>query len=146
MIIILTRIELLYSFPVFKMQERHNILFQTIGYLDEEQDALVRGYRLLFGSFAIVIIGSCLEAWFFWLYNGSCHPFAKILKDPLDENKCKFSTSVRPKPNIRPKFSAKSAENFGRKFRPTCRIFGQVIKRKKLAKFNHFQQEFYKNM
>ena len=36
--------------------------------------------------------------------------------------------SVRPKPNIRPKFSARSAEIFGRKFRPTCRIFGQVKK------------------
>ena len=93
--IILTRIELLYSFPVYKMQERNDILSQTIGYLDEEQDTLVRGYCLLFGSFAAVIVGSCLEAWFFWLYNGSCHPFANILKDPLDEDKCKFSTLIR---------------------------------------------------
>ena len=77
------------------MQERNDILSQTIGYLDEEQDTLVRGYCLLFGSFAAVIVGSCLEAWFFWLYNGSCHPFANILKDPLDENKCKFSTLIR---------------------------------------------------
>ena len=34
--------------------------------------------------------------------------------------------SVRPKPNVRPKFSAKLAEIFGRKFRPACRIFGHV--------------------
>ena len=39
-----------------------------------------------------------------------------------------FFYSVRPKPNIRLKFSARSAEIFGRKFRPTCRIFGQVKK------------------
>ena len=40
-------------------------------------------------------------------------------------------SSVRPKPNIRPKISAKSAEIFARKFRPTCRTFGQVTKREK---------------
>ena len=47
--------------------------------------------------------------------------------------------SVRPKPNIRPKFSAKLAEIFGRKFRPTCRIFGQVKKREKCGKILVFQ-------
>ena len=92
MTIILTKIELLYSFPVYKMQERNDILSQTIGYLDEEQDTLVRGYCLLFGSFAAVIVGSCLEAWFFWLYNGSCHPFANILKGYSNEDKCKLMT------------------------------------------------------
>ena len=66
------------------MQERNDILSQTIGYLDEEQDTLVKGYCLLFGSFAGVVIGSCLEAWFFCLYNGTWHPFANILKDPVN--------------------------------------------------------------
>ena len=27
---------------------------------------------------------------FFWMYNGSCHPFANILKDYSDEDKCKL--------------------------------------------------------
>ena len=77
------------------MQERHNILNQTIGYLPKEQEALDNGYYLLIGSFAFMIFGSILQAWFFWLYNGLCHPFANILKDPLDEDKCKFSTLIR---------------------------------------------------
>ena len=47
--------------------------------------------------------------------------------------------SVRPKPNIRPKFSAKLAEIFCRNFRPTCRTFGQVKNVKIGAKFNLFQ-------
>ena len=45
---------------------------------------------------------------------------------------------MRPKPNIRPKFSARSAEIFGRKFRPTCRIFGQVKKCENRTKFGFF--------
>ena len=65
------------------MQERHNILNQTIGYLPKEQEALDNGYYLLIGSFAFVIVGSVLQAWFFWLYNGTWHPFANILKDPV---------------------------------------------------------------
>ena len=71
------------------MQERHDVLSQTIGFLKEEQEALNRGYYLFFGSLALIIFGSLLEAWFFWLYNGSWHPFANILKDPSDANKCK---------------------------------------------------------
>ena len=79
------------------MQNRHDILLQTIGCLKEEQDALEKGYFLLLGSFILVVIGSLLEAWFFWLYNGSWHPFNKILKDPSKSNtaKCKiFKTGL----------------------------------------------------
>ena len=72
---------------VFKMQERHDILSQTIGYHKEEQEALDRGYYLLYGSFTFIIIGSLLEIWFFWIYNGPWHPFANILKDQLCVNK-----------------------------------------------------------
>ena len=64
------------------MTERHNILTQTIGYHKEEQDALNSGYYLLIGSSVLVIVGSFLVAWFFWLYNGPLHPFANILKGP----------------------------------------------------------------
>ena len=64
------------------MQERHSILKMTIGYLDEEQEALDRGYRLMVGSFLCILVGSLLEFYFLHLYNGSCHPFSNILKDP----------------------------------------------------------------
>ena len=72
------------------MQERHNILARTIGYRDEEQEALDTGYLLLYASFSLIFVGTLLEILFFWMYNGSCHPFANILKDYSDEEKCKF--------------------------------------------------------
>ena len=72
------------------MQERHNILARTIGYLDEEQEALKRGYLILYGSFIMIFVGTLFEILFFWMYNGSCHPFANILKDYSDEDKCKL--------------------------------------------------------
>ena len=63
------------------MQERHDILSRTIGYLDKEQEALDTGYLLLICSFSIMIVGSLLQVLFFWLYNGKFHPFANILLD-----------------------------------------------------------------
>ena len=60
------------------------------------QEALNRGYILFSGSLALIIFGSLLEAWFFWLYNGSWHPFANILKDPSDAKKCKKLCWVGP--------------------------------------------------
>ena len=72
------------------MQERHDVLARTIGYLDEEQEALETGYLLLYASFSLIFVGTLLEILFFWMYNGSCHPFANILKDYSDEDKCKF--------------------------------------------------------
>ena len=67
------------------MQERHNILAKTIGYLDEEQEALERAYYLLFASFTVLINGSVMEFLFFFLYNGIFHPFVNILKYPESE-------------------------------------------------------------
>ena len=61
------------------MQERHDILSRTIGYLDEEQDALDRGYTLLICSTVTIVVGSPLQILFFYLYNGPFHPFANIL-------------------------------------------------------------------
>ena len=63
------------------MQERHDILSKTIGYLDKEQEALDGGYILMNCSFSIMIVGSLLQVLFFWLYNGKFHPFANILLD-----------------------------------------------------------------
>ena len=64
------------------MKERHDILERTIGYLDPEQEALDQGILMLKISFPIIIIGCVLEAIFFYLYNGPCHPFSNILKSP----------------------------------------------------------------
>ena len=64
------------------MQERHNLLAISIGYLDMEQKALANGYWILFSALAFLIVGTFLELKFFQLYNGTFHPFANILKDP----------------------------------------------------------------
>ena len=63
------------------MQERHDVLSRTIGYLDEEQEALDRGYLLIICSTVIMVVGSLLQILFFYLYNGPFHPFANILID-----------------------------------------------------------------
>ena len=76
----------MYSILVYKMQERHNVLERTIGYLDEEQEALDRGYFLLIGSAITVIVGSLLQILFFYLYNGKFHPFTNILVDETEGN------------------------------------------------------------
>ena len=69
------------------MQERHDILSRTIGYLDEEQEALDRGYLLLICSTAVIIVGSLLQILFFYLYNRIFHPFANILVDDNEGEK-----------------------------------------------------------
>ena len=63
------------------MQERHDILTRTIGYLDEEQEALDTGYLLIICSTVTMAVGSLLQILFFYLYNGPFHPFANILVD-----------------------------------------------------------------
>ena len=67
------------------MQERHDLLARSIGYLDMEQEALDNGYRIFFSALAFLIAGTLLELKFFQLYNGSFHPFANILKNPGSE-------------------------------------------------------------
>ena len=73
-----------FFFLVYKMQERHDILTRTIGYLDEEQEALNRGYLLLLSSTYTMVVGSLLQILFFYLYNGPFHPFANILVDETE--------------------------------------------------------------
>ena len=75
------------------MQERHDILSRTIGYLDEEQEALDRGYLLLIGSTITMVVGSLLQILFFYLYNGPFHPFANILVDETEGKESIFSLS-----------------------------------------------------
>ena len=76
-------------FTVFKMQERHDILSRTIGYFDEEQEAMDTGNMLLICSTITMIVGSLLQIIFFYLYNGPFHPFANILVDET-EGKSQF--------------------------------------------------------
>ena len=66
------------------MQERHDILSRTIGYLDEEQEAMDTGIKLLISSTVTVVVGSLLQILFFYLYNGPFHPFANILVDETE--------------------------------------------------------------
>ena len=73
----------MFLFTVFKMQERHDILSRTIGYFEEEQIALDRGYLLLISSTVLMIFGSLFQLLFFYLYNGPFHPFADILVDDI---------------------------------------------------------------
>ena len=58
-----------------------------------EQEALIKGYKLLFCTLAFLLVGTFLELKFFQLYNGPFHPFANILKSPeLEERKLDFLT------------------------------------------------------
>ena len=66
------------------MQERHDILSRTIGYLDEEQEAMDTANMLLIGSTVTIVVGSLLQILFFYLYNGPFHPFASILVDETE--------------------------------------------------------------
>ena len=76
------------------MQERHDVLSRTIGYLDEEQEALDRGYLLLVGSTVTMVVGSLLQILFFYLYNGPYHPFANILVDETEGKESIFSLAI----------------------------------------------------
>ena len=66
------------------MQQRHDILSRTIGYLDEEQEALERGYLILICSTVTMLLGGLLQILFFYLYNGPYHPLANILIDDTE--------------------------------------------------------------
>ena len=72
------------SISVYKMQEWHDVLSRTIGYLDEEQEALDRGYMLLICSTVTMAVVSLLQTVFFFLYNSKLHPFANILVDETE--------------------------------------------------------------
>ena len=75
------------------MQERHDILSRTIGYLDKEQEAMDTGNMLLISSTVTIIVGSLLQIIFFYLYNGKFHPFANILVDETEGKESIFSFS-----------------------------------------------------
>ena len=67
------------------MHSRHEVLFETIGYLDEEKHALDNGFLILCFSFSYIGFGAIAETILFSLYNSKFHPFASILQDDLAE-------------------------------------------------------------
>ena len=67
------------------MQERHDLLWKTIGYRQEEEEAMARGILVRNLSLAAILIGCAMEIMFFSLYNGTFHPLANILKDDTNE-------------------------------------------------------------
>ena len=67
-------------FPAIKITERHNILYETIGYLPEEQEAYVKVWYIAGISLGCVIVCTVIEAGLFLLYNEKFHPFKNIIK------------------------------------------------------------------
>ena len=64
-----------------KISERQGILYETIGYLEEESLATVKVWTIAGLSLYFVIIFTLVEAWLFILYNNKYHPFKHILLD-----------------------------------------------------------------
>ena len=69
-----------------KISERQGILYETIGYLEEESLATVKVWTIAGLSLFFVIIFTVIEAWLFILYNNKYHPFNNILLD-IDSKK-----------------------------------------------------------
>ena len=66
---------------VYKIQERHTILMESIGYLDVEEYALQKAIKIRNYSLIYVFVGTVLELGFYSLYNTVLHPFSNILKN-----------------------------------------------------------------
>ena len=66
---------------VYKIQERHTILMESIGYLDVEEYALQKAIKIRNYSLVYIFMGAVLELGFYSLYNTVLHPFSNILKN-----------------------------------------------------------------
>jgi hypothetical protein len=64
-----------------KISERQGLLYETIGYLEEESLATVKVWMIAGLSLFFVIIFTLVEALLFILYNNKYHPFKNILLD-----------------------------------------------------------------
>ena len=62
-----------------KITTRHNILYESIGYLPEEQESFINVWLLAGISMFCVILFTLFEAILFILYNEKYHPFANII-------------------------------------------------------------------
>ena len=61
------------------VERRHEFLWNSFGYLDDEEDALFTIRYLCLGSFIALVLGTILQWLFFSLYNEKYHPFKDIL-------------------------------------------------------------------
>ena len=75
---------------------RHDFLWNSIGYLKEEQEAVDTITILIGFSFGYMIIGHVLQAYFFYLYNQKFHPFADILQNDYNTNMVQQELSIIP--------------------------------------------------
>ena len=66
------------------MERRHDFLWNSFGYLDDEEDALFTVRYLCLGSFIAMVLGTILQWLFFSFYNEKYHPFKDILVDKPD--------------------------------------------------------------
>ena len=64
-----------------KISERHVILYETIGYLPEEQTSYENVWIIAGVSLAFVTCGTILEAFLYMIYNERVHPFKNIIID-----------------------------------------------------------------
>ena len=74
-------------FTAIKISERHDILYETIGYLPEEQTSYEQVWIIANSSLVFVIIGTILEAILFVIYNEKVHPFKNIIIDFITAEK-----------------------------------------------------------
>ena len=81
-----------------KISERQGILYETIGYLEEESLATVKVWTIAGLSLFFVIVFTVVEAGLFILYNNKYHPFKNILHDM--ENKENKENDINDDRNI----------------------------------------------
>ena len=94
-----------------KISERHVILYETIGYLPEEQTSYENVWIIAGVSLAFVTCGTILEAFLYMIYNERVHPFKNIIIDlrttekltvqniSMNDLKCSSPDNVRKKEN-----------------------------------------------
>ena len=75
------------------MKERHQFLYDSIGFHKEESEAMETVSHMVSGCTAFIFFGLYFEAYFFCLYNSKFHPFAQILdmsEEPEGKKSVKF--------------------------------------------------------
>ena len=68
-------------FSAMKISERHNILYNTVGYLPEEQTAYVNVWIIAGIAIPLLILSTILEVFLSITYNETVHPFRNIVVD-----------------------------------------------------------------
>ena len=72
-----------------KIYVRHQLLLQTIGPLEMEEEAIETAF-LFFLCIPIIVVLTRLQFAFFNLYNGSLHPMSKILDTVMSKKAGNF--------------------------------------------------------